>query len=75
MHGFRLYITPEDVMDRLSEEDKERFNRCIFTDVVKEMDGSVSFGCVLVNDIDTHVEENYRQRFFGDDPIEVYTAE
>jgi hypothetical protein len=44
------YIKPEDILNKLSEEDRSRFNRCVFTDVEKWVDGSIEISCLLFND-------------------------
>lgn len=50
MYGLKVYITPEDILDKLSDEDKLRFNNCVFTDIEKAMDGSVEITCLLFDD-------------------------
>ena len=64
MYGLRVYITPEDVLDKLSDEDKARFNQCVFTDVTREMDGSITIDCVVFDDPDPYVRRDmHRQRY------------
>lgn len=63
MYGLKVYITPEDVIDKLSNEDKERFNQCVFTNVTREMDGSITIDCVVFDDPDPYVREKHRQRY------------
>lgn len=63
MYGLKVYITPEDVMDKLCDEDKARFNQCVFTDVTRERDGSITIDCVVFDDPDPYVRERYRQRY------------
>lgn len=63
MYGLQVYITPEDVINKLSDEDKERFNQCVFTDVRRERDGSITIDCVVFDDPDSYVREKYRQRY------------
>ena len=63
MYGLSVYITPEDIIDKLSDEDKERFNQCVFTDVRREMDGSITIDCVVFDDPDPYVREKHRQRY------------
>ena len=66
MYGLSVYITPDDIIDRLSDDDKKRFNQCVFTDVKKEMDGSVTIECIVFND-DNYVRNRpTRQRYCGD---------
>ena len=62
MYGLKVYITPEDVLDKLSDEDKERFNQCVFTNVVREADGSVTIECVVFNDPDPYVRQKELKR-------------
>jgi hypothetical protein len=63
MYGLKVYITPEDVMDKLCDEDKARFNQCVFTDVIREGDGSITIDCVVFDDPDPYVRECHRQRY------------
>ena len=71
MHGLRVFITPEDIMGKLSPEDKQRFNRCIFTDVQKERDGSITIECMVFNDSDPYVQKQHRQRYFSDGLLKI----
>lgn len=63
MYGLKVYITPEDIMDKLTDEDKARFNQCVFTDVTRERDGSITIDCVVFDDLDPYVREKHRQRY------------
>lgn len=64
MYGLQVYITPEDIMDKLCDEDKARFNQCVFTDVTRGKDGNITIDCVVFNDPDyPHVRDRYRQRY------------
>lgn len=63
MYGLKVYITPEDIMDKLCDEDQKRFNQCVFTDVTKEMDGSITIDCVVFDDPDPYVRYTHRQRY------------
>ena len=60
MYGLSVYITPEDIIDKLSDEDKERFNQCVFTDVTRESDGSITIDCVVFNDPDPYVTQAHK---------------
>ena len=64
MYKVNVYITPDDVLDELSSEDKKRFNQCVFTDVVREADDSVTIECVVFHDSDPYVETQHRQKYF-----------
>lgn len=56
-----VYIEPKDILNKLSEKDKEQFNRCVFTDVAKDRDGSVTISYVVFND-NTSVQPRCRIR-------------
>ena len=66
MYGLKVYIEPKDILNKLSDEDKERFNQCVFTNVIRCMDGSVEIECVLFNDQDEDKKSPYRHKCFGD---------
>lgn len=66
MYGLKIYITPEDIIAKLSDEDKKRFNQCVFTDVTKDIDG-ITIDCILFEDTDPYVAAKHRQKFFGGD--------
>lgn len=74
MYGLKVYITPQDVIDKLSDKDKERFNQCVFTDVVKGADGSIEIDCVLFDDPDPYVVAKHRYRYFGEGSMEIETT-
>ena len=61
MYVGSVYIEPKDILAKLSEEDKKRFNQCVFTDVERGRDGSVTISYVVFND-DTIVESGYRTK-------------
>ena len=63
MYGLQVYITPKDILDKLCDEDKARFNQCVFTDVTRERDGSIAIDCVVFDDPDPYVRDIYRQRY------------
>lgn len=64
MYGLRVYITPEDIIDKLSDEDKARFNQCVFTDITRERDRSITIDCVLFNDTDQYLRGGmHKQRY------------
>lgn len=69
MYGLKIYITPEDIINKLSDEDKERFNQCVFTDITKEMDGSITIDCMVFNDSDTVARSDCRYRFCDEGTI------
>lgn len=66
MYGLQVYITPEDIIDKLSNEDKERFNQCVFTDVHRDMDGGITIDCVVFDDPDPYVKAKHRQKYFSE---------
>lgn len=74
MYGLKVYITPQDIIDKLSDKDKERFNQCVFTDVTKGADGSIEIDCVLFDDPDPYVVAKHRYRYFGEGSMEIETT-
>ena len=71
MYGVQVYIKPQDIIDKLSDEDKKRFNQCVFTDVVREPYGDITIECVLFDDPDPYVRAKHRQRYFSEGSLEV----
>ena len=49
MQSVKFYIEPEDILDILTEEGREMFNKCIITDVEKMYDGTIELTCLLFN--------------------------
>lgn len=71
MYGLSVYIKSEDIINKLSDEEKKRFNRCVFTDVRKDMDSGITIDCVVFNDPDPCVNQEYnRYRLFSEDSTE-----
>lgn len=63
MYGISVYIKPEDVLNKLTEEGQKRFNKCIFTDVIKDSYGSgITIECLLFNSEDEIEMSGYRYR-------------
>lgn len=73
MYGLSVYIEPKDILNRLSDEDKGRFNTCVFTDVHREQDGSVTIDCIVFDDTELHEETDIprRQNYFNEGSLEV----
>ena len=73
MYGLKVYITPEDIIDKLSDEDKARFNQCVFADVTRGMDGSITIDCVVFDDPNPgpYLIPRRRQKYFDDGLLEV----
>ena len=71
MYGIKVYIGPEDIIDKLSDEDKKKFNQCVFTDATREKDGSITIDCVVFNAPDPYVIQNHRCRYFREGSIEI----
>ena len=72
MYGLRVYITPEDIVDRLCDEDKARFNQCVFTDVTRERDGTITIDCVVFNDSDSYLKGDMHRQRYCDGKLGVY---
>ena len=73
MYGLSVYIEPKDILEKLSDEDKEKFNACVFTDIRREQDGSVTIDCVVFDSSDPNrkVGMHRRQNYFKINPLEV----
>lgn len=66
MYGVKIYLEPEDILKRLSEKDRARFNQCIFYDMNKMLDGSVEIDCILLNDSDVYTKSECRYKYCDD---------
>jgi hypothetical protein len=75
MYGLKVYIKPQDIIDKLSDEDKKRFNQCVFTDVTKDAYGGITIDCVVFDDPDPYVRVKHRQRYFSDGSLAVTEVE
>lgn len=49
-YGLKVVLTAEDIYDKLSEEEKQRFNRVIIADVSRDLEMNLEITCVAVND-------------------------
>ena len=72
MYGLRVCITPKDILDKLCDEDKARFNQCIFTDVRREFDGSITIDCVVFDDPDRYLRGDMHRQRYCDSNLSVY---
>lgn len=52
----KVVITAEDIYEKLSDEDKKRFNRVIIADISRDLEMNVELTCVAVNDCPVVVE-------------------
>ena len=52
----KVVITAEDIYEKLSDEDKKRFNRVIIADMSRDLEMNVELTCVAVNDCPVVVE-------------------
>ena len=68
MYGVRVYITPEDIINKLCDEDRAKFNQCMFIDVERSFsDGSITIDCILFNDKDRYIKgDMHRQKLYVD---------
>lgn len=62
MHITTVYVEPQDILNNLSEEFKDKFNKCVFTDVAKMQDGTVNITCLLLNDPEEDTGSEYRYK-------------
>ena len=70
MYGVKVYVEPKDILNKLNDEDKQRFNQCVFTDIHKCMDGSVEIDCILFYE-DESVMYSDRQKLIIDKFCEI----
>lgn len=73
MYGLSVYIEPKDILNRLSDEDKKKFNQCVFTDVHRGQDGSITIDCIVFDDLDPskYVNQTHRQNYFNEGSLKV----
>lgn len=62
MHITTVYVEPQDILNNLNEEFKDKFNKCVFTDVAKMQDGTVNITCLLLNDQEESTRSEYRYK-------------
>lgn len=62
MHITTVYVEPRDVLNNLSDEFKDRFNKCVFSDCQKMSDGTVNITCLLINDKEETTWSEYRYK-------------
>ena len=62
MHMTTVYVEPQDILNNLNEEFKDKFNKCVFTDVAKMQDGTVNITCLLLNDQEESTRSEYRYK-------------
>lgn len=62
MHITTVYVEPQDILNNLSDEFKDKFNKCVFTDVEKAKDGTVNITCLLINDREEDTGSEYRYK-------------
>ena len=61
MYTTSFYIEPQDILNLLCEEDKNKFNNCIFSDVQKDRKGGLT--STLIEDKDLNIEPKCRYKF------------
>ena len=73
MYEVKVYITPDDILNRLSNRDRERFNKCVFTDVAKDTHNGIEISCLLFDDKTITKETSYRYRLddYNENKIEL----
>ena len=72
MYRLQVYITSEDVLNKLSDKDRKRYNKCIFTDVIKH-DDRIDIACLLLSNNGTDIKSNvlYRLTSCGNGMLEL----
>ena len=74
-YAIDVHISEEDLYDKLSDEDKKRFNKVIITDVKRdEITSGVTIKCVVVNDcnVDGTTTEKCRYNLCSDGKFSAY---
>lgn len=71
MYGLKVYLSPDDILNKLSDEDRKRFNECVFTDVVREVDGTITIYCALSNDSNVYTIPDCRHKYCDENGIEI----
>lgn len=54
----KVVLTAEDIYEKLSDEDKKRFNRVIIAGVSRDLEMNLEITCVAVNDCPMIIEEH-----------------
>lgn len=62
MHITTIYVEPQDVLNILSDEFRDKFNKCVFTDCEKMKDGTVNITCLLIDDKEEDTGSEYRYK-------------
>ena len=62
MYRMSFYIEPEDILSKLTEEGKKRFNKCVFTDVIRDPYGGITIDCLLFHSEDEIEKSGYRYK-------------
>ena len=62
MHITTVYVEPQDILNNLSDEFKDKFNKCVFTDVEKMKDGTVNITCLLIDDKEKDTGSKHRYK-------------
>lgn len=76
-YALDVYISEEDLYDRLSDEDKKRFNKVIISDVQRDwVSGGVTIKCVVVNDcnVDSGLTEKCSCNLCSDGKLSAYKS-
>lgn len=66
MKEIEVYINSEDIINKLSEKDKEIYDKCIFKSVRLGKEGSITISCILTNQ--QGIDRKYRYHL-GQDEI------
>lgn len=60
----RLYITPEDILGKLSDKDKKKYVNAVFTDVQISSDGYIEFTVNLLEKEEDSKNTGIRYKLF-----------
>ena len=59
MYMTKIYITSDYIFDKLSDKDKQRFSKCIFTNVRKDGNGNIEIDCIFFENETKEPEVRY----------------
>ena len=56
--AIKLFINEKDILNKLSDDDRKKYNKCVFHEAKTNSDGSeLTFVCLLFNDNDNNDEQ------------------
>ena len=56
----KVYITPDYIFDKLSYKDKQRFDKCMFGNAIKDRSGNIEIECMFFENETKESELRYK---------------